>query len=222
MIVQGRNIISHITGNPTGTRVIIHGDSITAGSSASVSGNAYTNLYKNITGLDVWPMGVSSRTVQESVQNWNVTNSLVNVVFSPTNDQAQYQPVFSYDSDFKYIIFRLGINDCLQKPSSSTSTITFKSEYIRCLNRFLELGWPVNRIKLINIGSYLGSNSEIIQAVSNYNTAITEICNQLNFQLIDLAGYDSTQNINTMYADDVHPNDLGHSNHATYIASIIS
>lgn len=218
------NVVSVPVPSPTGTRIGIYGDSISAGAGASTPSKAYYAIYETLTGLQVRSMSQYSRTVQEGVQSFNVTNSLENVVFSPTADQAQYNPVLEYpaNSDYKYIFFRLGVNDCLQKPNSSTNVTTFKDTYRECLQEFLDKGWPRNRLKLVNISTYLGSVSEVQQAVIDYNQAISELGTEFNFDVIDLNTLDADNNRPSLYDDDVHPNDAGHNLHGEYLASLYS
>jgi len=225
MILRGRKIIvlsSEVPTDPelSGTRVAGHGDSITEGANASSQSLAYPAIYQGATGLFFRTMSKYSKTVQENVQSWNATNSLENTIFSPTPEQAQYNPVFSYDPDYKYIMFRLGINDCLQKPGSATSAATFKNKYLACLNRFFDLNWPANRLKLINIGTYHGPNGEVAQAVIDYNAAIAQIGAEKNIQVVDLYSFDLANGGAALYdVDGVHPNNNGHSKHGLYIAS---
>lgn len=209
---------------PTGDSIIIYGDSISAGAGASAPDKAYYAIYEDVTGLQVRTMSQYSRTVQEGVQSFNATNSLENVVFTPTADQAQYNPVLDYagNTKYKYIFFRLGVNDAIQKPGSSTNVTTFKDTYRDCLQVFIDKGWPRNRLKLINIGTYLGNNSETAQAVIDYNGAIAELATEFNFDLIDLNTLDAENNRPSLYGDDVHPNDAGHLLHGNYIASLFS
>lgn len=215
-------VVSTPIPEPTGDRIAIYGDSISAGAGASTPDKAYYAIYEDITGLLVHTMSQYSRTVQEGVQSFNVTNSLENVVFSPTEDQQQYNPVLEYatSSNYKYIFFRLGVNDCLQKPGSGTTVTTFKNTYRDCLQVFIDKGWPRNRIKLINIGTYLGSDTEVQQAVIDYNQAILELGTEFNFQVVDLYTLDSNNDRPSLYGDDVHPNDIGHELHGEYLASL--
>lgn len=207
---------------PTGNKIAIYGDSISAGAGASTPNKAYYAIYESLTGLQVHTMSQYSRTVQEGVQSFNVTNSLENVVFSPTADQAQYNPVLNYpaNNDYKYIFFRLGVNDALQKPNSSTNVTTFKDTYRDCLQVFINKGWPRNRIKLLNIGTYLGNNTETAEAVVDYNQAIAELGAEFNFQVVDLNTLDANNSRPSLYDDDVHPNDAGHELHGEYLASL--
>lgn len=141
--------------SPSGTKVIFHGDSITAGANATNPSLSYSAKYAQATGYNVQTMAQYSRTIQEGVQSWNNQNSLQNVVFSPTPDQQQYSPIIPYDSSYRYLVFRLGINDCIQKAGSNTTVSTFKSTYKSCLQHFMAVaGWPNYKIKLIGIGSY--------------------------------------------------------------------
>jgi len=198
---------------------LIHGDSITQGSNATTPQLAYPALLGGILGIDILTNASSGRTVQESVLSWNATNSLENVIYNPTIAQQLYNPIIEYDSIFDFLLFRLGVNDCLQKPGSSTSVMTFKDTYKRCLKFFINSGWPANIIHLVNIGSYLGWTDEVKDAVIVYNTAISELCLELGLTLIDLNSFDKQHVIAELYSDDVHPNNLGHMEHAQFIAS---
>lgn len=216
------NVASVTPPGPTGDRIAIYGDSISAGAGASTPDKAYYAIYEDVTGLLVHTMSQYSRTVQEGVQSFNVTNSLENVVFSPTADQAQYNPVIEYpaNSNYKYIFFRLGVNDCLQKPNSDTDVTTFKNTYRDCLQVFIDKGWPRNRIKLLNISTYLGSVVEVQEAVVEYNQAIAELATEFGFDLVDLNTLDADNNRPSLYGDDVHPNDAGHQLHGEYLGSL--
>ena len=216
MIIKGRRFLST---SLSGSKVIIHGDSITADAGASDHNHAYYMIYQTATGYPVTTMAQYSRTVQEAVQSWNATNSLYNVVFDPTPDQELYNPLIPYDPTYRYLMFRLGINDCLQKPSSSTNVTTFKDTYKECLQAFLDLGWPKNKIKLINISSYLGADAEVIQACIDYRSAIEEIGEEMEFQVLNLQPLDAANNPPDLYADLVHPNDAGHLLHGNYLIS---
>jgi hypothetical protein len=233
MIIRGRNF--HITQdepeqggggttNPpplTGTRVILINDSIGEGALASSQSLAFPAIYQNITGLQVRRMGQYSRTVQEIGLSWNKNNSWENMVFSPTSDQAQYNPVFAFDADYKYVIVQLVINDVLQKSQSNglANINTFKDAYLRCLNRYLELGWPKNRIKLLTSGMYTGGDGEILSTQQEYNIGIKQVGVEKNVQVIDLFNYLLQANYQSMYADLVHPNDAGHDYIGRFIAT---
>lgn len=226
MKLQLKGINAHYTTlpQPTGDKIGIYGDSISVGAGASNNNNAYYSIYEDITGLQIHTMSQYSRTVQEGLQQFNLTNSLENLIFNPTSDQLLYSPVLTYsgNTNYKYLFFRLGVNDILQKVGTISTKDTFKETYKECLNEFLLKGWPRNRIKLINIGSYLGNIGEIQQALITYNQAVFEIGNEMGFQVVDLHTLDTQNNPSSLYADDVHPNDLGHFLHGSYIASLIN
>lgn len=229
--IFGRNIIIKPSGNgggttdppessPTGTRVAIYGDSITSNAGASNEANGYPAVYQGLTKLQVRTMSHYGRTVQEAA-TVVPKNSLENVIFSPTPEQVLYNPVFAYDADYKYLMIRTAVNDALQKPNSLTNATTFRNKYIQCLDRFIELGWPLNKLKLINIGTYHGSNQVVADAVLEYNLVIKQIGTEKNIQVIDIHAFDLTNGNLSLYADEVHPNDLGHLKHAQYLANLL-
>lgn len=205
---------------PTGDRTTQYGDSITSGASATSSELAYPAVYESITGMYMRTMSAYSRTVQEAVQPWNATNSLYNVMFNPTSDQAQYNPTLPFDPTIKYIGSQLGVNDALQQPGTNTNAQTFKTAYLQCWNRLLELGWPKNRLKIANIIAYLGTNQQVKQNVIEYNLVIGQISQELGIELIDVNAFvHSFSDMSAMFSDDVHLTNLGHARLGQFWAS---
>lgn len=203
---------------PSGDRYFLVGDSITAGAGASNPSLAYPPMLESISGRPVRTSATYGRSVQESVQPWNATNSLYNILFNPTQNQSTYDLIPVYDPTIRYLLIRLGVNDIIQQSGSATNVGTFKTTYRTCLNYIMNtLNYPASKIGFIGIGH----NFTYPTLIPSYNNAISELSNEIGaLGVCDIFNADiayCTANgvtLQSIYSDDVHPNDIGHNLHA--------
>lgn len=233
-----RRLVLTETEIPTGTKVMMYGDSITANAYTSNPDLGYPKQYSIASGYDVQTVARYSRSIIEGLVSYNSGNSLQDMIENITDLYHQeYDPILSYNPDVIALTFRLGVNDVLQFCSNDLVPewytngardverfiAVFKENYIRSLQYFHNIkGWPMNKMYLINMGYYGGEDLLTKQIFDRINQAITEVASFLNIKLIDINSFVTAGNPNNSlgwYGDYVHPNDTGHPLEGQWLAT---
>lgn len=208
-----------------GSNIIVFGDSLTEGQGVT-STQVWHYKFANLFGRGWYNAKTSQggRTLQSLNTNSPSTNSLqyVRVNNALTTLPVQADAFYAYDPLFAYAIFLIGINDVLQSTGTGNTTANFISEYTAELNLLISNGWPISKIKIINLTQVdvaLWSTATALR-IASYNTAIATVCTNFGIQLLDLNTWQNTQpswTANTL--DGLHWSAIQHEAVANFVSS---
>ncbi len=184
--------------NGSGNRLgIFYGDSITAGSNASVSANRWTSVFSGLQSIMEVNFGIAGTTM---VQHPTTPTG--------TSMYERMSTIPEYIGADKYLFFAYGTNDS-NSPITFTPT-AFETQYNEVIANAKSKGWPASKIKMLNIYRRDDAKEDI------YNTILSSIASFNGVQLLDTASV-LASNPALYMSDSLHPNDAGHSAIASYI-----
>ena len=184
--------------NGTGNRLgIFYGDSVTAGSNASVTANRWTSVFSGLQSIMEVNFGIAGTTMVQHPTTPTGTSMFERMSTIP-----------NYIGSNKYLFFAYGTNDA-GSPLTFTTTL-FETQYNAVIAHAKSKGWPASKIKLLTIFRRDDTN-EI-----PYNAKLIDIATFNGVQLIDSASV-LASNPALYMSDSLHPNDAGHSAMANYI-----
>jgi len=170
---------------------LFFGDSITAGTGASVTANRFSSVFSTAQSTMQLNYGVSGKTMCSHPTTPDGSSMYEHIADIPT-----------YVAAYKYLFFEFGTNDA----SSDTvyTTTRFETQYNAIIAAAIAKGWPAAKIKLLTI--YRRDDAK----EDPYNVKLAAIATANGVQLIDTASV-LAANPGTLMADALHPNDAGHA-----------
>jgi lysophospholipase L1-like esterase len=193
-----QNYLNGGVGNKLG---IFFGDSITAGTGASVTANRWTSIFSGLQTTMEMNYGISgSRMVQHPTTP------------DGTSMYERMSAIPEYIGADKYLFFAYGTNDA-SSPATFTTAL-FETQYNAVIQNAISKGWPASKIKMLTIFRRDDTNENA------YNTKLIDIASANGVQLLDTASV-LASNPALYMSDSLHPNNAGHAAMANYINSNI-
>lgn len=193
-----QNYLNGGVGNKLG---VFFGDSITAGTGASVTANRWTSVFSGLQSIMEMNYGIAGTTMVQHPTTPTGTSMYERMSLIP-----------NYVGADKYLFFAYGTNDAAS-PLVFTTAL-FETQYNAVIQNAISKGWPASKIKMLTIFRRDDTNENA------YNTKLIDIASANGVQLLDTASV-LASNPALYMSDSLHPNNAGHSAMANYINSNI-
>lgn len=180
---RSANIGSGAYASSLGTLIYSYGNSITAGTAASVVANDYVSIVDNSYGV-----------TGSNIHNLGIGGSVLDTFFTLS--------VPTYTSSIRYITMMWGTNEA----ALGWDTGRYHTTYKRAIDSIKSKGYPVSKIVLIQTIPAPSYSSLINFAYVDSLVALQE-----GVRFVPMYYYSLTNNLSKYIADGIHPNNSGHN-----------